>query len=84
MYDLITCYIVFACLLVLTATIGLLSNVQRQLAVVSADAEGGEKEVEYSNIWTPKKFQDADYWFLKTGEFYSLKHLFSALSYLEI
>lgn len=48
------------------ATIGLLSSVQRQLAVASADAEGGEKEVDYSNIWTPQKFQDADYWFLKT------------------
>jgi hypothetical protein len=53
----------------LTATIGLLSNVQRQLAVASADAEGVEKELDYSNIWTPKKFQDAEYWFLKTGNF---------------
>jgi hypothetical protein len=42
--------------------------VQRQLAVASADAEGGEKEVDYSNIWTPRKFQDAEYWFLKTGK----------------
>jgi hypothetical protein len=43
--------------------------VQQQLAVTSPDAEGGEKEVDYSNIWTPKKFQDAEYWFLKTGKF---------------
>jgi hypothetical protein len=42
--------------------------VQRQLAVASADAEGGEKEVDYSNIWTPQKFQDSEYWFLKTGK----------------
>jgi hypothetical protein len=52
----------------LTATIGLLSNVQGQLAVVSAEAEGGTEEVDYSNIWTPKKFDDTEYWFLKTGK----------------
>lgn len=65
---------VFIHLSLLTATIGLLSSVQRQLAVGSADAEGGEKEVDYSNIWTAQKFQDADYWFLKTGKF-PLQHL---------
>ena len=59
---------VFIRLSLLTATIGLLSSVQRQLAVASANAEGGEKEVDYSNIWTPQKFQDADYWFLKTSK----------------
>jgi hypothetical protein len=59
---------VFICLSLLTATIGLLSSVQRQLAVASADAESGEKEVDYSNIWTPQKFQDFEYWFLKTGK----------------
>jgi len=59
---------VFIHLSLLTATIGLLSSVQRQLAVTSADAEGGEKEVDYSNIWTPQKFQDSEYWFLKTGK----------------
>jgi len=58
---------VFIHLSFLTATIGLLSSVQRQLAVASADAEGAEKEVDYSNIWAPQKFQDAEYWFLKTG-----------------
>ena len=59
---------VFIRLSLLTATIGLLSSVQRQLAVGSADAEGGEEEVDYSNIWTPQKFQDAEYWFLKTSK----------------
>ncbi|XP_021940255.1 vacuolar protein sorting-associated protein 13 isoform X3 [Zootermopsis nevadensis] len=48
------------------ATIGLLSNVQGQLAVVSAEAEGGSIEVDYSDIWKPKKFNDTEYWFLKT------------------
>jgi hypothetical protein len=64
---------IFICLSLLTATIGLLSSVQRQLAVTSADTEGGEKEEDYSNIWTPQKFQDAEYWFLKTGK--HLQHL---------
>jgi hypothetical protein len=63
---------VFIHLSLLTATIGLLSSVLRQLAVASADAEGGEKEVSYSNIWTPQKFQDAQYWFLKTSKLYIL------------
>jgi hypothetical protein len=42
--------------------------VHRQLSFASADPEGGEKEVDYSNIWTPQKFQDAEYWFLKTSK----------------
>jgi hypothetical protein len=53
-----------------TATIGLLSSVQGQLAVASAEAEEQAKEVDYSNIWTPKKFLDVEYWFLKTGKSY--------------
>ncbi|XP_069674534.1 intermembrane lipid transfer protein Vps13 isoform X2 [Periplaneta americana] len=48
------------------ATIGLLSNVQGQLAVSADEAEDGEKEVDYADIWTPKKFEDSEYWFLKT------------------
>jgi hypothetical protein len=55
-----------------TATIGLLSSVQGQLAVVSAEAEERTNEVDYSNIWTPKKFHDVEYWFLKTGKFHSV------------
>jgi hypothetical protein len=51
-----------------TATIGLLSSVQGQLSVASAEAEEQAKEVDYSNIWTPKKFHDVEYWFLKTGK----------------
>jgi hypothetical protein len=41
--------------------------VQGQLAVVSVEADGGTKEVDYSNIWTPKNFDDTEYWFLKAG-----------------
>lgn len=41
---------------------------QGQLAVVSAEAEGGSIEVDYSDIWKPKKFNDTEYWFLKTGK----------------
>lgn len=40
---------------------------QSQLAVVSAEAKEGTEEVDYSNIWTPKKFDDTEFWFLKTG-----------------
>lgn len=58
--------------ILLTATIGLLSNVQSQLAVVSAEAEEQATEVDYSNIWTPKNFHDAEYWFLKTGKLHSM------------
>jgi hypothetical protein len=51
-----------------TATIGLLSSVQGQLAVASAEAEEQTAEADYLNIWTPKKFCDVEYWFLKTGK----------------
>jgi hypothetical protein len=61
---------VFTHVFFLTATIGLLSSVQRQLSVVSAEAEGGTKEVDYSDIWTPRIFDDTKYWFLKTGKLF--------------
>jgi hypothetical protein len=53
--------------LLFTATIGLLSSIQGQLSVGVDDTGNEVKEVDYSNIWNSKSFQDVDYWFLKTG-----------------
>ncbi|XP_046391664.1 vacuolar protein sorting-associated protein 13 [Ischnura elegans] len=55
-------------LTVFPGTIALLSQVSSSLTIPKDDSESGGpvKEIDFGDIWLPKKFNEEDYWFLKT------------------